>query len=130
MNRPSAQSGFTLVEVLVALAIVALSMAVLFKIISDNLDRTRHARDDAVAASLVQSLLAQTQTGPLEQGTTSGKFGKGFSWRLQVEPDADNHADWSVDAMSIAATVSWRDDGRTQSRTLTTLRVVPKAAAQ
>ena len=128
MNRT--QSGFTLVETLVALAIVGLSFAVLFKIISDNLDRTRRARDETVAASLVQSLLAQSQSGTPRPGTASGTFDGGYAWRLQVSPAAGARLDWPVDALTIAATVSWRDGGETQSRTLTTLRVVPKAGPQ
>jgi general secretion pathway protein I len=128
MNR--SQSGFTLVETLVALAIVGLSFAVLFKIISDNLDRTRHARDETVAASLVQSLLAQAQSGTPRPGAASGTFDGGYAWRLQVSPAPGARMDWPVDAMTIAATVSWREGGEAQSRTLTTLRVVPKAAPQ
>jgi general secretion pathway protein I len=130
MSRPSHQSGFTLVETLVALAIVALSFAVLLRIVSDNLDRTRRARDEATASSLVQSVLAQAETGTPSTGTTSGRFADGFGWRLQVMPYEGALPDWQVGAVTIAATVSWRDGAATQSRTLTTLRVIPKASPQ
>ncbi len=128
MNRSSTQSGFTLVETLVALALVALSFAVLLKIISDNLDRTRRARDETAASSLVQSVLAQSEIGTPSEGITRGRFADGFTWRLQVTPYDGAHPDWPVGAVTIAATVFWRDGAATQSRTLTTLRVIPKAA--
>jgi general secretion pathway protein I len=123
------EEGFTLVEVLVALAIVVLSFAVLFKAISSDLDRTRQARDQMVAASLLQSLLAQSAAAP-QRGATHGAFANGVLWRLDVAPYADADANWPVDAVTVAATVSWRDGGRTQSRSLTTLRVLPKALPQ
>lgn len=126
------QSGFTLVETLVALAIVGLSFAFVFKVISDNLDRTRRTRDDAVAASLAQSLLAQAAAGTPRPGISSGRLAGGFAWRIAVAPYANPAArrDWTVDAVTIAATVSWRDDGAPRSRTLSTLRVVPRAPAE
>lgn len=129
MNRAAHTSGFTLVEALIALAILGLSLAVLFKIISDNLDRTHRAQDEATAASLVQSLLAQSEAITPPTGVSNGRYDGGYSWRLQVSPyaGAQARADWPVDAVTISATVSWRDGGAAHSRTLTTLRVIPKA---
>ena len=131
MTRPKSESGFTLIEMLVALAIVAISMAVLLNVIADNLERTRRARDETVAMSLVQSLLAQSSSGTPQPGVATGRFGNGFSWRLQTEPlaGAEERAAWPVDAVRIAATVSWRDGSETGSRTLSTIRVIPKGTA-
>lgn len=130
MTRSRTQSGFTLVEMLVALAIVALSFAVLFKVISDGLDRTRRAHQEVLAAGHAESLLALWEAGTPRPGTSNGRFSDGISWSVAVEPYVDGKArgDWPVGAVRILATVSWRDAGKDHSRTLTTLRVVPKAA--
>jgi general secretion pathway protein I len=125
MNRSAAQSGFTLIEMLVALAIVGLSTGILFKVISDNLDRAHHAQDEAAAAAIVQSLLAQSQAGTPQPA--AGHAGA-FAWKLDVQPyaGAEYRLSWPVDAVTVRATVSWRDGGVAQSRSLTTLRVTPK----
>jgi general secretion pathway protein I len=129
MSNRRAETGFTLIEMLVALAIVAVSMAVLFRVISDNLERARRARDEAAAMSLVQSLLAQSSSGIPQPGVSTGKFGNGFFWRLQTEP-LGGRTGWPVDAVTVIATVSWRDGSEAGSRTLTTLRVIPGGTAQ
>jgi hypothetical protein len=115
---------------LVALAIVALSFAVLFKTISDGLDRTRRAREETLAAAHAQSLLAQWEAAPPRPGISSGRFADGISWSVAVEPYSDGkaRADWPVGAVRISATVSWRDGSKARLRTLSTLRVVSKAA--
>jgi general secretion pathway protein I len=131
MTDRRSETGFTLIEMLVALAIVALSMAVLLRVISDNLERARRARDELAAMSLVQSLLARSSTGVPQPGVSTGRFGNGFFWRLETEPlgGAGEKAGWPVNAVTVAATVSWRDAGESGSRTLTTLRVIPKGTA-
>jgi prepilin-type N-terminal cleavage/methylation domain-containing protein len=123
------ESGFTLVEVLVALAITVLSMAVLFKVISTDLDRTRAARDGAAAESLAQSLLAQYTVAP-RPGVMRGTAPGGYAWHVDTAPYADAPANLPVDAVTVAATVSWRDNGRVESRSLSTLRILPKALPQ
>jgi type II secretion system protein I len=131
MSEPRADAGFTLLEVLVALAIAIASFAVLFKVISGDLQRTREARDETVAIALLQSLLAQSEIGP-KSGVTTGTASGGYVWRVEISPyDGDGHNEsWPVDAVTIAATVAWKSDGVTRSRTLSTLRVIGKAAAQ
>ncbi len=131
MSDARSEQGFTLLEVLVALAIAVLSFAVLFRLIAADLDRTRAARDQTEAAALLQSLLAQSALAPMP-GVTRGAFPNGYAWRVEVAPYTDDGAaaDGPVDAMTVAATVSWQDGGLTRSRSLTTLRAVPRAAAR
>jgi len=119
--------GFTLVEVLVALAIVVVSMGLLFKLIGMDLDRSREAGRETEAAALIQSLFANPATTP---GITKGTAQDGLSWALSVTPYGGDRKDWRVDAVTVAATVSWDHDGRVESRTLSTLRVVPKGVPQ
>jgi general secretion pathway protein I len=131
MNRPNRESGFTLIEVIVALAILAVALGVLFHVISDALDRARENRNEMAATSLAQSLLARTGSEwPLQEGEHSGSYSNGFRWRLQVThygsaPDRDA---WGAQGFAVKATIQWRDGNETRSRTLSTLRLAPLPA--
>ncbi len=130
MNRPAhSDSGFTLIEVLVALTILSISLAVMLHIFSQSLDRARESQNEMAASAIAQSLLADAGPSmPLEPDDTEGKTADGFSWRLHVEPygSADDRKAWSMDALSVSVTVGWNDGGNRRSLTLTTMRTAPK----
>ena len=124
----SDERGFTLIELLVSLAILSIAMAVLFSAISGALDRARRDRNETLAASLVQSLLARAQSDSLPAGNEAdGSYSNGFRWQVRLHPYGDGRdaIAWHTSAYVVRATVSWMDSGRAQSRTLVGLRIVP-----
>ncbi len=125
------QAGFSLIEILTALAILSFSLAVLMPTLANNLRIGDAARTQSIARLHIQSLLAEVGvTKPLEPGEQSGDYGDGTSWRLQIEPygSETEQARWPVAAYRITATVSWPvRGGRERSLSLTTLRTGPKA---
>jgi general secretion pathway protein I len=125
------EAGFALIEVIAALAILALSLGVLLSAISDGIWRTGQAERMAEAGSLAQSLLAKVGTEvPVQQGQTAGELADGFRWRLRMEPYGDtvDRQQWPLDAFAVSAEVSWGDHGQEHSVALTTLRLAPKEA--
>jgi general secretion pathway protein I len=123
------EAGFTLLEVVAALAILALLLGVLLGLLSDGLRRTGQAEAMAEAGSLAQSLLARVGTElPIQPGVTAGEFQNGARWRLQMEPygDAADRRAWPVDAYTVSAEIAWGDRTHEQSVVLTTLRLAPK----
>ncbi|GAB2493548.1 prepilin-type N-terminal cleavage/methylation domain-containing protein [Pseudoxanthomonas sangjuensis] len=95
------QSGFTLIEVIVAFALLAGALTILVGALS-NSSRQVRAADDASRATLhAQSLLAQVGVGEiLQPGRREGEFdGGALRWELQVEPYVDpaRRADAPVD---------------------------------
>jgi general secretion pathway protein I len=127
------EDGFTLVEIVVALAILALSVTVLLGVISDGLRRTDQAARMARATSLAQSLLAKLGTElPAQQGETTGELADGFRWRLRLEPYGDNvdRQQWPVGAYNVSAEIAWGAGGGERSVVLTTLRLGAKEPAR
>lgn len=79
--------GFTLLEALVALAILAGTTAALLVLIATNRRVQSDADGDVWAALHARTILARVGRDlPLEVGTQSGTFEDGRTWILQVEP--------------------------------------------
>jgi prepilin-type N-terminal cleavage/methylation domain-containing protein len=119
-------AGFTVVEVLVGLAILSLALTVLLGAIADALQTSVRARKMAEAGLLAQSLLARVGADlPLQVGRTSGQFGNGSSWQLDIATygDEGDRGGWPVGAYRVAATVLWSNDLHVHPVVLTTLRL-------
>jgi general secretion pathway protein I len=81
------QRGFSLLEVLVAFTILALSLGVLMQIFSGALRNSDTTADQAQATLLAQSLLAGVGIEErLVPGETAGTIGDKFRWMLRVAP--------------------------------------------
>lgn len=122
------ESGFTLVEVVAALTLLAAALGLLMNIMSASIRQTGRAETLAKATSLGRSLLQKVGSElPLHDGETSRAEGE-FLWRLIIEPfgDGSERREWPVAAHQISAQVSWRDGSDVRSLTLTTLRLGPK----
>jgi general secretion pathway protein I len=125
------EAGFTLVEVVVALAILALSLAVLLGVISNGIRQSDRADKLAQAGSLAQSLLARVGSTdlPIQLGQTAGSFPDGFRWRVHMQPytDAADPDNSSIVAYAVSVEVLWGDSAEEQSVALNTLRLAPGA---
>jgi general secretion pathway protein I len=119
------------VEIIVALAILALSLNAILPAISDALWRTGEAEAQAEAASLARSLLAQAGSAvPLHDGAAAGQFANGFRWRLQVTPYGAADQTVPVRAYKVVAEVFWEDARRERSVALTMLRLGTNTAGR
>jgi type II secretion system protein I len=94
MKRPhtNGAGGFTLLEVLIAFAILAVLLVPILKVFGDGLGSTETARTYATAALLARSKLAALGIDePLKEGETSGTFEaqgqQGYRWRLAIVRD-------------------------------------------
>lgn len=93
-SRPGGLQGFTLVEVMVALAIVALALPALLFALHQQVDGTGYLRDKSLAQllanrKLVELRLLTAARAELLQGTDSGNeefAGRPWHWRLESSP--------------------------------------------
>jgi general secretion pathway protein I len=124
-------AGFTLLEVVVALAIAAMALIVLFRSGSDGLVAVATASRAEEAVQRAQSHLAALgRAGPLVEGQSQGDDGGGYRWQLRVAPMSRWVMPGSFGSGVAVATlydvevrVSWRGNGRDRAVVLTTERV-------
>ena len=68
--RNAAAGGFSLLEVMVALAILAMSLVVLVGITTDNVRNTQHAKMVTIATFLARAKMAEVEDFVLDEGFT------------------------------------------------------------
>jgi hypothetical protein len=117
-------------ELVIALAILGLSMVVLLEAISHGLELSRRARTEALAAAHARSLLdGQGVVAPLAIGKSEGDFGDGFHWVMLVEP-YDSIASQQLKAAEVSVTITWGANPGTHALELSTLRLLADGAAK
>lgn len=93
---PASRAGFTLIEVMVSLAVVAIALVGLLGLQHSTLESVVRASDMTKAALLAQEVMTQTETGQFPNvGVTKGDFESlhprrypNFRWERRVEPSA------------------------------------------
>ena len=82
-------SGFTLLEVMIAMAIMAIVLVSVYRLQSQTLNMAAASRFYTQAPMLAQSRLSQLEANPSELiAGDSGDFGEqfpGYSWRVSTE---------------------------------------------
>jgi general secretion pathway protein I len=127
------EAGFTLVEVIVALAILSASLSVLLGMISGGVLRTASAERMMEAGSLTQSLMAEIGTEyPVRAEERAGEFVNGYRWHLKMQQYGGdtNTGEGPVGLYEISTEVQWEEGTQTRSVQLKTLRLGPKASQQ
>lgn len=125
------QQGFSLIETLVALALLALVTGVVYSSYTHSMVGAEESARAALATRFAQSKLEEISAGGLVQaGEQQGESEDGFSWRVTVSPleDADAAAEQGLggsvpQAALVTVTVGWRGQQKTHSMALTTVRL-------
>lgn len=124
MTARNTSSGFTLLEVLVALTVLGLAMGAAFGVFGSDtavLDRSRREQD---AMMLAQSLLARMRNDIAVRPSHLTGMAGAMRWTLDVgtalmePPPAQGFAVYPV-----SASVSWTDDRGQQVRRLRSARL-------
>jgi general secretion pathway protein I len=131
------ERGFTLLEVLIAFVIAALSLAAMIRAAGFGLAAAHESARYQEALSRAQSHLAAlgTDAGVLA-GTREGDDGGGFRWRLEIAPNAAPKTNLGAAQQSpapplyfVIVTVYWREGDRARAVSLQTERLGRAAAS-
>jgi general secretion pathway protein I len=111
------REGFTLIEVMVALAIIAIALTSVFKKHGQTLSMSHSSRFYTMAPLLCQKKLSEIEqeelTKPLDESGDFGESFPGFSWRVTVERVESEALDEPFTLSRIDVTVSDEAGGMT-----------------
>ena len=110
------KGGFTLLEVMIAISILAIAFATLFGSQSRSLSNATETLFNTHAPMLASLKLAELESGVISSGEISGDFGEdfpGYGWEMVVE-DAGLYtiealADLEVPIKKVILTISWSE---------------------
>lgn len=126
-NLRLVQRGFSLLEVLVAFTILALSLGVLMQVFSQALNAASLSGTYGRATALAEAGMDLVGIDiPLESGLRSGETEDGLQWRVQVTevPIADLLAgEAPLPAYLVSSEVTWESVRGTRRVSLVTLRL-------
>lgn len=121
-SSAAAQGGFSLLELLVAFTIMAISLGMLYQTTGTdarNIDRVQQAQR---ATLLADSLLAWRDVVP-ETGWNEAGQSAGFDWTISSVPyPSPNQATNAPILHEITLTIAWISNGNVQRMELVTLR--------
>lgn len=127
------QQGFSLLEILIAFSILALSLGILLKIFSAGFNTAVVAEDYTAAVQIAESLMAKTGVEtPLQANQASGLENEKYHWLVEVSPFEFNPENVDPTALTavlfkVKVIVSWGDDNVNDRQIeLTTLKLINK----
>jgi general secretion pathway protein I len=133
-RRLPRQNGFSLLEILVAFAILAMALGVLLRIFGGAGQISGLADKYARAVVIAESLLASADLEiPLQPGETSGEVDTVFHWTMrvtpyQVEEPIPFAENLPVTPYQVDLSVEWDEGDEPRLFELTTLRLLPNKA--
>ncbi len=122
MNK---QRGFSLLEILIAFSILALSLGILLKIFSSGINTAGVAEEYSAAVQIAESLMAKTGVETaLQPSEASGVENEKYNWRVIVSPfqfTAENLdlSTLGAELYKVKVIVNWSDqDSKNEGREL------------
>ena len=121
--------GFTLIETLVAVMILAISVVVVLQLFSGGLKASRLSGDYTRAIFHAREKMDELLLlGSLTEGVLEGEFDDGYKWRATiatVEPEEEKTG-FSVDTFKIDVDISWSYGSRDKHFAVSTIKIAKK----
>jgi general secretion pathway protein I len=132
--HPQSQQGFTLLEVLLAFLVFALSFAVTLEILTGAIRNTARAKEQTEASLIAQSLMDQVGFDiPLSSGASFEGDEGNYRWQIEIFPyegSADNARSIELmdivglDLLEVECVVSWGEGERVRTQVFSTVKAI------
>jgi prepilin-type N-terminal cleavage/methylation domain-containing protein len=130
MNRPRRQpqrekaGGFTLLEVMVAAALMGLVLVIILQVLTTTLRAQEASRSNTRAVLTAQKVLEEFSEKDLARGIFQGKDGR-FAYEVRLTPQFEvpyPGQNKQLVCSLLQVKLSWEEQGRTKSLELQTMR--------
>ena len=129
--RPRGSEGFSLLEVLVATAIMGMVLVVLLQVLTSALRAQKASWGHTQAVLVAEKILQENcEISTLARGISQGVEGR-YDYVVKVTPQyelADPFADKRILCSLIQVTLTWQEWGRHKTLELQTIRTVAQKA--
>jgi len=132
-HRLGPTNGFTLMETLVAMMLLAISLVVILQLFSGGLKSGKIADDYARAVFHARDKMEEfLLIDDFEEGTFEGTFDENYSWRVDIklveteDEDEDEEKNSLVDLYHVDVLVFWLVGGQEKNFQISTLQIAKK----
>ena len=126
LNKPN-NDGFSLLEVIVALAIMAMGFVTVLQLFSGSIRSASLSEQYLKGATLAQSKLGELEVNNYSVTEYEGIFPdeKNYRWQLQVSPHTSslNSKEHNIQLSEVTLNVLWEEAGKTRDIEINTLKV-------
>ena len=107
MTKRNGQSGYTLLEVVVAFAILTLSLSAMIPSLANLTGQSGSARETWAATEFARSLIEPIGIAePLRPGVRTGRVERRWDWRIEIAPYNDDGGPVGAGLYSIVVEVT------------------------
>ena len=125
-------TGFTLIEVVIAIAILGVALAVIFELFSGGLRLGRVSKEYVMAMNYASLKMEELTTkGEVREGTEEGEFNQEYRWqtfvkKLDLLPIEEKGIDFKPPAelMNIKVNVLWKSGAKERSAAIESYKAV------
>jgi general secretion pathway protein I len=131
MRKRRGQGGFTLVEVVVAMAILGISLVLVIELFSGGLRLGRASEEYTVAAQLARQKIEEIALyKQVKEGIEEGEFDSTYRWQVEVKKidllPLANETDYKppADLYQIQVRIIWKSGSKERTTRVETFRAV------
>lgn len=111
--RDSIERGFTLLEVLVALAILSIAMTAITQALSGSIRNLSHVQQRAYASQVAQNVMEKSQADLLRSRTGQETFGRReWYWRIENEVQSIPNLEGAIGQIEWTRVEVYADEAR------------------
>ena len=124
------EGGFALIEILVAVSVLAISLVVIFQLFSGGLKSRQLSEQYARGVFHAREKMAEILLIPeLSEGETQGEFEDAYEWQAvitRVVSEEGEAKNLPVNLLNIRMRINWREGEKKKSFVIDTLKAVEK----